>query len=607
MSFTDLGIPVDAVESRTAAVCTNAAGESRIVIAAKGFLLVIDPAAGSCQQVHFPHGYSDYPYDTFCSRSGLFYMGAGAIFYVFDPFQLAFIEAAAIGGKDELCGFSYAENEQGHIYMASYPECSLYRYRPLERDISYLGSMDSEQKYPSHLAVDAYGWIYIGTGTTRKNIIAYDPDSGATHSVLPDELRTIGIGVVRQSQEQDLSCQAYALFGEQWVRLAQGEIVERLTEEQVPASLYTGASFDKFHRQLPGEWKLVSHSLSDYELKMQHASTKQLKTIELHYASEGASLSPIVLGPDGKIYGTSNHPLHFYTYVPNRPDQRPNNLGSKAIQHGAGGNIAAYAIQGNLLAGAAYPNGRLHLYDVTKPLQIDDAELRNPHYATEHIEVHRPRCAVALHDGEHIAYGGFPGYGMIGGGLCIYHLPSGDDRLIQHTEIALNQSTVALAVAQDGMLIGGTSIETPGGAEPLENTACIYMLDWHNEALLKRWRLRDGIREYSLLLIDSRGWIHTLTSCSTYFVWDPSREVILHEEDLSAWGEIVRAGWQLCEADHCIYGVLSEAIIKIPLQELRPERIGIPPDTITAGFVKDDDKLYFAISTHLWSYTIPKR
>lgn len=607
MRFTDLGIPVDAVESRTAAVCINAAGESRVVIAAKGFLLVIDPTTDSCQQVHFPHGYSEYPYDTFSSRSGMFYLGAGAIFYAFDPFQPAFIEAAAIGGKDELCGFSYAENEQGHIYMASYPQCNLYRYRPFERDISCLGSMDSEQKYPSHMAIDSYGWIYIGTGTTRKNIVAYDPYSGTAQSVLPDELRTIGIGLVRQGQGQGPSCQAYALLDEQWVRFEQGEIVERLTEEQVPVSLYTGSSFGKIHRQLPGEWKVISHSLSDYELKMQHDQTKQLKSIKLHYVSEGAALSPIVLGPDGKIYGTSNHPLHFYNYDPSRRNQRLNNMGSKAIQHGAGGNIAAYAIQGNLLAGAAYPSGRLHLYDVTKPLQIDEDEQRNPICATEHIEIHRPRCAVALRDGKHIVYGGFPGYGMIGGGLCIYHLPSGDERLIQHTELALNQSTVALAESQDGMIIGGTSIETPGGAEPIEKSACIYMLDWQSQTLLKRWQLRDGIREYSLLLVDPRGWIHALTSCSTYFVWDPRHETIIHEEDLSAWGVIVRAGWQLCEADRCIYGVLSEAVIKIPLEEPRPERIDVPPDTITAGFAKDDDKLYFAISTHLWSYTISER
>lgn len=212
-----------------------------------------------------------------------------------------------------------------------------------------------------------------------------------------------------------------------------------------------------------------------------------------------------------------------------------------------------------------------------------------------------------MQDGEHIAYGGFPGYGMVGGGLCIYHLPTGEDQLIQHTELIPDQSTVALAETQDGTLIGGTSIETPGGAEPKAKTACIYAFDWKSQQVLNSWKLRDDIREYSLLLTDARGWIHTITSCSAYFVWDPVNEKIIHEANLSAWGTIVRQGWQLCEEEECIYGVLSEAIFKIPLNSLQPERIAIPPSEITAGFVKLNNELFFALSTHLWSYTIQKR
>ena len=632
MSFIDLGIPADAVESRTAAVCTNSTGESRIVIAAKGFLLVVDPITEDCQQFIFPNHYSEYPYDCFSSSNGIFYVGAGTMFYAFDPFQLAFIDLFAVGGQDELCGFSYAENDQGHIYMASYPQCRLYRYRPHERDIISLGSIDSEQKYPSHMAVDSYGWVYIGTGTLRKNILAYDPCNGLVHPLLADELRTTGIGLVRQgyghshaSAKEKLTCHAYAQIGEQWCRLEQGIVVENLSDDQVPASLYMGASFGKFHRQLKGEWEVISHSLSDRELILQHLSG-QIRTIKLQYTSEGAALSPIFLGPNDTIYGTSNHPLHFYTYEPDEQadvrgcrdhySAKINNMGPKVIQHGAGGNLAAYATQGNILAGAAYPGGRLHLFDTSQPIQLKDSnssgicfeplksQLRNPICVTEHLEIHRPRCAVALRDGEHIAYGGFPGYGMVGGGLCIYHLPSSKDLLIQHTELVPDQSTVALAEAPDGCLIGGTSIETPGGAEPLTKTAAIYALDWQNRTILKSWQLRENIREYSLLLIDYRGWIHTLTSCSTYFVWDPVSESIFHEENLSAWGSIVRQGWQLDEEKDCIYGVLSNAIFKIPLDSMRPERLAIPPSTITSGFVKRKHQLFFTISTHLWSYTL---
>lgn len=604
MGFTDLGIPVDAVESRTAAICTNSAGDCRVVIAAKGFLLVVDPVTENCRQHPFPNHHSEYPYDTFSSRNGMFYVGAGSLFYAFDPFQLIYVDAIAVDDKDELCGFSYAENEQGHIFMASYPHSRLYRYRPLERDFTSYGSMDDEQKYPSHMAVDAYGWVYIGIGTTRKNIIAFHTESGLKKSLLLEEARSIGMGRVRQGP----SLQAYAQLGDQWVRVEQGSMVEPLPADEIPASLYTDAeiSFGKFHRQLPGDWKVLSHSLSDRELILQHESTAQLRTIKLRYRSEGAMLSPLALGPNENIYGTSNHPLHFYTYDSLSPASKPINYGARIIQHGAGGNIAAYAVQGNLLIGAAYTQGRLHLYDVTKPIQLHESEQRNPICVAEHVEVHRPRCAIALRDGEHIAYGGFPGYGMVGGALCFYNLNTGNDQLIPHTRLIPNQSTVALAEAGDGTLIGGTSIETPGGADPKAETASLYLLDWQKETVLRSWQLRQNIREYSMLLIDSRGWIHTLTSCCAYLVWDPIEEAIVYETDLSEWGTIVRAGWQLCPEDQCIYGVLSHALFKIPLSSLQPERIAIPAGEITAGFVKRNNELFFAISTHLWSYSLEK-
>ncbi|MFE0557455.1 hypothetical protein ACFW1P_16255 [Paenibacillus sp. NPDC058910] len=616
MSFSDLGIPVDAVESRTAAVCTNRSGDSRVVIAAKGFLIVVDPITGDCRQVNFPNHDVEYPYDTFSSRTGMFYMGAGSMFYAFDPFRLDFVDALKAGAEDELCGFSYAEDEQGHIYMASYPQCRLYRYRPAERDIFPLGSVDTEQKYPSHMAVDSYGWVYIGTGTSRKNIIAYNANSGASHSLLGGDLRTIGIGLVRQgygephashSKGHDQAYLAYAQIGKQWVRLERGTILEKIADEQVPVSLYMGKSFEKLHRQLPGDWHVIRHSLSERQLILKHRLTGKTRSIHLQYTSEGASLSPLFLGPDKNIYGTSNHPLHFYTYEPEHA--RLHNWGPHMIENGAGGNLAAYAAQGSLIAGAAYPGGRLHLYDVSKPIQVEQSagEQRNPICVTEHIDIHRPRCAVALSGGEHIAYGGFPGYGMVGGGLCIYHLPSGEDTLIPHTELIPNQSTIALAETKKGHLVGGTSIETPGGADPVGKAACLYRMDWRTRTLLNRWQPRADIREYSLLLVDSRDWIHSLTSDSEYVVWDPLTESFLYQESLSQWGTIVRQGWQLDETDGCIYGVLSEAIFRIPLESLKPERIATPPHPITSGFVKREHMLFFTISTRLWSYSLSKR
>ncbi len=599
MRFTDLGIPVDAVESRTAAICTSSVGDCRIVIAAKGFLLVVDPVTEHCTQIPFPNEHDEYPYDTFSSSAGIFYIGAGAMFYAFDPFKLAYIESIILKDPEELCGFSYAENADGHIYVASYPSCRLYRYRPAQRDWTCFGSMDAEQKYPFHMAIDAWGWIYLGLGTTKKNVIAFHPLTNEKQELLQESQRTIGIGQVRQGPSR----QVYALLGEHWAHMEQGAVIAELGEKE-PDSYYTGSSFGKFHRQLPGDWKMMSHSLSDYALIVRHERNGQEKTIKLRYQSKGASLSPIIVGPDQKLYGTSNHPMHFYSFDPK--SNKLINWGSKVIQNGSGGNIAAYAVQGSILAGASYPNGRLHLYDTAKPMQWENSDNRNPIEVAAYVDVHRPRCALSLHDGEHVVYGGFPGYGMVGGGLAVYSLQAGTAKLIPHNELIPQQSTLSLAEASDGTLIGGTSIETPGGAEPAAKSAFVYKLDWQRRTILKRWQLDEQIREYSLLLIDPCGRIHTLTSCSNYYVWDPEQEIIIYHADLSAWGTIVRAGWQFSEADQCIYGVLSQAVFAIPLESLQPKLLAVPPHEITAGFALLQQKLYFACSTHLWSYSLIK-
>ena len=39
-----------------------------------------------------------------------------------------------------------------------------------------------------------------------------------------------------------------------------------------------------------------------------------LSRIPLAYKGGGTSLSPLYGGPDGILYGTSNHPLHLFTY-----------------------------------------------------------------------------------------------------------------------------------------------------------------------------------------------------------------------------------------------------------------------------------------------------
>ena len=56
----DLGVVVDVAEGRTAAVCVNDDGDSRLVVAARGWALVVDPLTSGCDQLTFEE--YEYPY-----------------------------------------------------------------------------------------------------------------------------------------------------------------------------------------------------------------------------------------------------------------------------------------------------------------------------------------------------------------------------------------------------------------------------------------------------------------------------------------------------------------------------------------------------------------
>ena len=141
----DHGTPVVAEEERTAAICTKEE-ESRFVIAAKGFVLIVDLEKGTSKQVFFPLANKEYPFASF-SSGGLFYTGAGNMLLVLDPFKECFVDYQVIENGEEIVGFSFAEDSSGMIYFTSYPHCHLLSYDVQTKSVIDYGSMHTEEKY----------------------------------------------------------------------------------------------------------------------------------------------------------------------------------------------------------------------------------------------------------------------------------------------------------------------------------------------------------------------------------------------------------------------------------------------------------------------------
>ncbi|MVO98644.1 hypothetical protein [Paenibacillus lutrae] len=611
--FVCLGSPVHADETRSAAVCRAPSGEERLVITARGYVLIVDAGSGRCTQLAFPDGHLDYPFACMSSESGLLYTGAGKKIMVLDPFRERFIYWAEPAPDEEIAGFAFAEDAGGHVYFTTYPGCELFRMDPVSMECSRLTRLHTRQKYAMSLAAGKDGWVYAGIGTAEAGVAAYClADGTLLHWQGEGLTETVrGSGQVRTGSDGHVYASLPAL-GESgpedpcsadWFRLQDGRAAEPAAESTTHvSSAYKGTGYHKLHRDLSGGRSITGYQLSDGELVIREPDGSQT-VVPLAYQGNGAALSPMTGGPDGMLYGTSNHPLHLYRYDPQQ--RKLVNLGGKLVENGGGGNICAYAVQGPYLIGAAYAGGFVHRLDTRLPLESGSSPGRNPVLLLADERIHRPRCAVAHPGGEHVLIGGFPGYGAVGGGLVELNVHQETWTVYEDHEIVPSQSTLCLGTLSSGDVIGGSSIETPGGADPAAKEAALYRLDWRQRRVSERWTPVPGAREISLLLVDASDRVHALTSDSVYFVFDPSRGLVLHRQDLSEWGGIVRQGLILIRDGHGqeqIIGLLSRGIFKVQTDSMKPQLVSLLPDEATSGLAFMEGRLYFGCGSQLWSY-----
>lgn len=602
--FANLGLASGVSESRGVAAVRDARGRQLVLtllldLSPLGSLLVTDVDSGETRQVFFPESTrSDVwakwaPYASLLSRNGRFYTFAGPTLLEFDPNRGEFtFDGAPAPGETCYTGSAMVDGPDGRIYAASHPHSRLVSFDPLTQEMRDHGQLDAAEHYPHSLAVDDAGWIYAGIGTARWNLVGFHPASGEIRSLVAEAERGSGSASVVTGTDGAVYGEAdgrhFRLRGGQW---------EQIDATAVPAAVPSGAGRFQNREATLSDGRRITCILPERRLLVETAADAAIQEIEIKFQSGGAFITTLAVGPDGRIYGSTAHPMHFFRYDPVAREIA--DLG--AIKAIGGGNIAALAAQGRYISGPAYAWGDFFVFDTERPFAPEAAEHPNPRVPVRFARhITRPRACVAHTDGVHVIAAGFMENGLIGGGLGIVNVETGESTLLTHEQVVPRHSTHTLRVLPSGDLVGGTSVHGAGGGHATEKEGVLYVMDWTRREVVFQTVPVPGAIEVFSLELGADGLVYGLASGAQFFVFDLTRRVVVKCEDLSALGELVRPALGR-GPDGTVYGVLSRSIFRIEPADHRVTVLARPPVPITAGLAIQGDRLYFASQAHVWS------
>lgn len=600
--FVNHGVLASVSESRGIMAVRDKSGAPLIVAIAhdqygtgvRCSLLVIDAKTGKTDQYFYPQREqaNGDVYSLLRAPDGRIYTTIGNTFVEFD------LEKRAWTFNGEADGFAqaFARTPDGSIFFGTYPNSSLYRFDPTTRVLEKVLQLDPQQQYPTYLEAGVDGWVYAGLGTSRGNIVAYNPQTKERKQLVDEATRKVGSSYVFAATDGNLYGREFTPQEGRLFKLEGGTATPVEGNPENPTRAKTGAiNWGNMSSVFPDGGAIASFSLPEKTAEI--LMNGQKERINFTYESNGPGATSLTAGPGGKIYGSTNHPMHFFSY-----DPAPKAL----VDHGpiaqiAGGNIGAFGVSGQYLIGDSYSFGAVYEYDTSKPWNAPaTGDSVNPRMIAKHSEVSRPRSSLTLPNGD-VLFGGYPAYGVTGGGLVGYSGATRQTAVKPAAELLPNLSTVALALLNNTTVVGGTSIETPGGGVVIAKQAELYFLDIATQTVTFRIAPIEGARSIFDVHVGADGNVYGLTNNGQFFVLDPKTKKVVHRADWKEWGVAFNPGHSLWRAPNGKIGVLFPKVILEIQPDYSVRKLADLPAPATAGGVILNDRLYFATGTNLRS------
>jgi len=605
-AYRDMGVAANAAEPRTGAMTKGTDGDFYLVVCAYDFVVSTNLRTKVSDYFPYPDGHQGWPFGSIGSKNGNVYLAAGTMFLEFNPVEKKYTFVQKIHPEDVwVCGWSLTESYDGVIYFGGVPKTYLTAFDTKTRKITDYGIIEPDQAYLGTLNVDRAGWLYCSIGMESAIVDGINLKTGERKCVVrrpgPSKLELC------RDTEGNVYCSFNASGGlvlnaykptQTYYRLYDGALLE---EKQEPFYNHvSGYAFSAVHCPYENCPEILDINLIDHKLTYIHPETGETVELELPYQCSGALLSPLTEGPDGKLWGTTNHPFQLFTYDPKTEEYINYSLANCVPL----GNICAYAYHGDIFGGAAYCGGHIIRIDTKAP--IGESYDVNPHCEQSFQELLRPRSACAIPDGKTMVFGGYNDNGVTGTGVIVYDSEARTCKSIPNEKMLHEHSVLSMVPLSETVVLCGSCIEAPCGGHPHAKEAMLFAYDLTTETILYSLVPVPGARTISFMKFDKAGIVHGMTIEGVYFAFDPAKREVLCTKDLSAYGNAGGRDGMKADENGDVYGLLSGGIYRIQSGTTEPEIISIPPCVIDRGMAVIDGKIYFGSGTHLWSYTIEK-
>ena len=589
--FVDHGIPTPVAQTRGVVSTVDQSGQDVILTWLQDWrggyaILMVNAETGASQQFDVPFKPDgDEPSAIYLSSKNRLYTLFNSQFVEFDVASKRFTFHGKVNGKTAM---SLTEDKDGRIWAATYPNNQLVSFNPQNSSLQNHGQLAKESwtQYPRSIAVDAHGWVYVGSGLAASQIYAYNIQSHATQALLSSSQRVSGTAVVTQSQSNVV----YARNGRQQFMLTNGKASGLSAGAQVAESNLKGGAQNLVDREFPSGRRLVSVDMHDRTLVTRDASGQQ-KSVKFNYTTQGAALTFVCATGDNKVCGGTRFPMHTFYY-----SAGDNKFDSKQLPR----QPNVMAALGSRLYVAAYPDGKL--FQESENGKNEFSEVLNAYPS-----INRPHAMLIMGGGSQIALAGTPEYGTTGGGMMFWNRSSGQKSRIDHWHLVPNHSVQAMVELSNGMLLGGTTVAPgTGGVTKATDSSELFLMDANTHEVRWRGAPVPGAKTITDLMVGADGLVYGLADSVDLFVFNPNNRQVVSvnrfSKDLgpSVYAQGTRAFVK--GADGSIYVLLYNGIGKVDAKAHTVSRVVSSPVRITVGGAAANGRIYFGSNNHLYSW-----